>query len=402
MPELGTIIVGAGQAGLATSHELTQLGEEHVVLERGRIGESWRNRWDSFCLVTPNWSVQLPGFPYDGNDPDGFMPRDEIVAYLERYAASFDAPVKTGTDITSVERRNGAGFVVRTAEDDWYSENLVLATGAYQKPTRPHGADTLPDTVRQMNLLDFRNVDALPAGDVLIVGSGQSGCQIAEELLEAGRRVVLACGRAPWGPRKVGDHDVFWWLIESGFLDTPSEELPEEARLFANILATGHDGGHDINLRLLKEKGVTLVGHFIGAEANTAKFSADLGESLAWGDARYKQLRDVILATAKKIGVDSLDLPDPDPFLDNAPSEIDLESFGTVLFTGGFRPDYVSWLPWPEAFDDGGFPLQTDGASATVRGLYFAGVHLLRTRKSALLYGVGEDASILAKKIAMV
>ncbi|MBD3676944.1 MAG: NAD(P)-binding domain-containing protein [Rhodobacteraceae bacterium] len=400
MQDIDTVVIGAGQAGLATSHELKARGVEHVVLERGQIGQGWRDRWDSFCLVTPNWSVNLPGFPYDGDDPDGFMPRDEIVAYLERYAESFDAPVRTGISIASVGGGDGSGFAIGTDGEEFQCRNLVLATGAFQKPLRPSGAESLPDTVRVMDLGDFTSEADLPPGDVLIVGSGQSGCQIAEELTEAGRRVVLACGRAPWALRRAAGKDLFWWLEKAGFFDTPADAMPEEARLFANVLATGHDGGHDLHLRSLQAMGVELVGRFKGADASVAKFAPDLAENVAWGDVRYAQLRDAILATAEKLGVEVADLPEPEPFQADAPTEIDLTSFGTVLFTGGFRPDFSSWLPWSEAFDGDGFPLQSDGASTVIDGLFFVGVHFMRKRKSALLYGVGEDAGVVSDAIA--
>ena len=400
MQQTDTIVIGAGQAGLAISRELTQRGVDHVVLEKGRIGQSWRNRWDTFCLVTPNWSVQLPGFPYDGDDPDGFMPRDEIVDYLERYAASFGAPVRTETKIENIRAANGSGFVVETDKGAWTAGHLVLATGAYQKPYKPRGADTLPRSLPQLELGGYHNEGQLPEGDVLIVGSGQSGCQIAEELRDAGRRVVLACGRAPWGYRRFGGHDAFWWFLKSGFLDVPAAELPPEARLFANVLATGHGGGHDLTLRTLHDMGVELTGHFLGAEGNTAKFADDLAESVAWGDEKYLMLREVFYKAAESLGLEQPALPDPAPFAPEVPTEVDLGSFGAVLFTGGFRPDFTSWLPWPEAFDADGFPIQTDGNSTVVDGLHFVGVHFLRKRKSALLYGVGEDAAVVAEAIA--
>jgi putative flavoprotein involved in K+ transport len=400
MQQTDTIVIGAGQAGMAISHELTQRGVDHVVLEKGRIGQSWRNRWDTFCLVTPNWSVQLPGFPYDGDDPDGFMPRDEIVDYLERYAASFGAPVRTETKIENIRAANGSGFVVETDKGAWTAGHLVLATGAYQKPYKPRGADTLPRALPQLELGGYHNEGQLPDGDVLIIGSGQSGCQIAEELHGAGRRVVLACGRAPWGYRRFGGHDAFWWLLKSGFMDVPAAELPPEARLFANVLATGHGGGHDLTLRTLHDMGVELTGHFLGAEGNTAKFADDLAESVAWGDDKYLMLREVFCKAAERLGLEQPALPDPAPFAPEVPTEVDLGSFGAVLFTGGFRPDFTSWLPWPEAFDADGFPIQTDGNSTVVDGLHFVGIHFLRTRKSALLCGVGEDAAVLADAIA--
>ena len=395
-----TIVVGAGQAGLAVSHELMQEGVEHVVLERDRIGEGWRKRWNSFCLVTPNWSVRLPGHPYDRDDPDGFMPRDEIVAYLERYAASFSAPVHEGVRITQLASKEGDGFVVGTNDGDYRAKSLVLATGAFQRPHRPAKADTLPANLLQIDSGDYTSPSELPPGDVLIIGSGQTGCQLAEELHVAGRRVVLACGRAPWLPRRIGDHDLVWWLLESEFLDARSETLPQEARLLANIIATGHDGGHDLSLRILGALGVTLTGRFLGTANGRAQFGPDLADSVAWGDARYEQLMEIVPPVVEKHGLTKPDIASPEPFDATAPDDVDLASFGTVLFTGGFRPDFRSWLPWTDAFDDQGFPIQRDGASTVVDSLYFVGSHFLRKRKSSLLIGVGEDAQIVARALA--
>jgi putative flavoprotein involved in K+ transport len=401
MTEINTIVVGAGQAGLAVSHELKREGVEHVVLERDRIGQGWRNRWDSFCLVTPNWSVQLPGYPYDRNDPDGFMPRDEIVAYLERYAASFGAPVREGVQIKQLNGREGGGFIVGTDDDaDYVARSLVLATGAFQRPHRPAGAESLPASLLQIDIDGYTSPSELPTGDVLIIGSGQTGCQLAEELHEAGRRVVLACGRAPWAPRRIGDQDLFWWLLESGFLDALSETLPLEARLLANIIATGRDGGHDLSLRILGALGITLTGRFLGAANGRAQFASDLADSIAWGDARHEQLMGIVPPVVEKYDLQTPDVASPDPFDAAALEEIDLASFGAVLFTGGFRPDYRSWLPWTDAFDNQGFPIQRDGASTIVDDLYFVGSHFLRTRKSALLVGVGEDAQTVARAVA--
>ncbi len=401
MQSVHTAVVGAGQAGLAVSHELVGLGVEHVVLERDRIGASWASRWESFCLVTPNWSVQLPGFPYDGNNPNGFMPRDEIVAYLERYAAFFDCPVRTGANVTGVASGPEGDFSIALDGDDGLrARNLIVSTGAYQKPHAPAGMDGFPDHVRVVDITGYTGASDLPDGDVLIIGSGQTGCQIAEELLEAGRNVVLACGRAPWAPRRIGDKDLMWWLLESGFLDVDATTLPAEARLFANVLATGHGGGHDLHYRTLAERGVTLAGRFLGVENGEARFAPDLKDCVAWGDARYMQLRDHFRAHARENDLDLPDLPDPDPFETEGVEAVDLGDFGAVVLTSGFRPDYRSWLPWPDAFDDTGFPIQTEGASAAVPGLFFVGLHFMRKRKSALLCGVGEDAKVVATQVA--
>lgn len=396
MERVPVVVVGAGQAGLAAGHELTRLGIEHVVLERGRVAQAWRDRWDSFCLVTPNWTVQLPGGAYAGPDPDGFMPRDEIVSVLERYAAG--APVREGVEVESVGRE-GAGFVLRTTGGDLEAGAVVVASGTYRKPHLPPAAETLPEGLPRLTVEDYRSPAGLPEGAVLVVGSGQSGCQIAEELHDAGREVVLSCGRAPWLPRRPGGRDLVWWLRESGFLDATVDTLPDpEARLLANVLATGRDGGHDLHLRVLHERGVTLVGRFLGADGTRARFADDLGDSIAWGDERYRQLAALFGQVARERGLDP-PLAEPEPFDPSAPPSIELDRVGAVVFTAGFRPDYASWLP-AQAFDHLGFPLQRDGESTVVPGLFFLGTHFLRTRKSSLLLGVGEDATIVAERIA--
>jgi putative flavoprotein involved in K+ transport len=400
MERVDVLVVGGGSAGLSVSHELTGLGIDHVVLERGRIGQAWRDRWDSFCLVTPNWSVRLPGGAYAGDDPDGFMPRDEIVAHLERYAATSGSPIREGVAVQTIDRDAG-GFVARTSAGDLRAARVVLATGAFQRAHRPGGSDTLPSDILQIDIEDYRNAASLPAGPILVVGSGQSGCQLAEELREAGREAVLSCGKAPWAPRRLGGRDLVWWLGESGFLGQPVASLPSPAaRLGANPIATGHGGGHDLSLRTLRAIGVTLVGHFLGAAGHEARFAPDLADSVAWGDARYGEIKAQVLRVADEQGLPRPEIADPAPFDGAAPERVLLDGFGAVVFAGGFRPDFRSWLPWADGFDEMGFPIQIDGASTVVDGLFFVGTHFLRTRKSSTLFGVAEDAAIVARTIA--
>jgi putative flavoprotein involved in K+ transport len=397
MERLPVAVVGAGQAGLSVSHELSALGVEHTVLERGRVGQTWRDRWDSFCLVTPNWTVQLPGFHYDGPDPDGFMPRDEIVAYLERYAAR--APVREGVGVETFEP-GPDGTRIHTSAGELTADAVVLANGAYQRPHRPAAADSLPDELPQLDVADYRNPDALPPGRVLVVGSGQSGCQITEELHAAGRDVVLACGRAPWAPRRIGDRDLLWWAVESGFYDGTVESLPSpQERFTANATVTGHGGGRDLNLRTLHAAGVPLAGHLAGVEDGDACFAGDLAEIVSWGDERYELFAGVVRRFAEEQSLEQPVLEAPPPFDEPGLERVDLRDFGCVLFATGFRPDYASWLP-PEAFDELGFPLHEEGESTFVPGLYFVGVHYLRKRKSSLFVGVGEDAAIVAGRVA--
>jgi putative flavoprotein involved in K+ transport len=394
------VVVGGGQAGLALSHELTGMGVDHVVLERRRLGETWRGRWDSFSLVTPNWTMDLPGFPYDGDDPQGFVPRDEIVAYLERYAASFQAPVQAGVEVEGLEAARGGGFLLRTSAGRVHARQVVLATGAYQRPHRPPLASAFPNHVLVVDAEDYMNPGVLPPGQVLVIGSGQTGCQLCEDLHLAGREVSLACGRAPWGPRRLAGVDLVDWLSRTTWFDFPCSALPTpQARLAANIQLSGRDGGHDLNYRVLQAMGVRLLGHLQGVEGNKARFAPDLADSVAFGDQRWAEVCALLREQLPAAGLDVPDLPLPPPFVADPPLEVDLDGFGTVVFTAGFRPDYARWVGLP-AFDEWGFPLTEDGASTVVPGLYFVGVHFLRTRKSSLLFGVGEDATVVAWSLA--
>jgi putative flavoprotein involved in K+ transport len=394
------VVIGAGQAGLAVSYELTALGIDHVVLERERIAQTWRGLWDSFCLVTPNWTMSLPGAAYAGDDPEGFVPRHEIVRYLERYASASGAPVREGVGVDRLEPGRMARFLLRTSAGELHADSVVVCTGAYQRPHRPAVAAALPPDVLAIDAEDYRNPAALPPGKVLVVGSGQTGCQISEELHESGRDVFLACGRAPWLPRRADGRDIVTWLSETTFFDAPLSALPSPAaRLGANLLVTGRGGGHDLHYRTLQAMGVHLLGHLTGVEAHRASFAGDLADSVAFGDTRYADIRKLLTEQLAARGVPAPELPDPPPFHADPPLELDLKGFGVVIFTTGFRPDYAHWVRFP-AFDAMGFPLTDNGASTVVPGLFFCGVHFLRKRKSSVLFGVGEDAAIVAHSIA--
>ena len=393
-------IVGGGQAGLATSWYLGAAGVDHVVLESGRLAETWRSRrWGSFCLVTPNWATRLPGTSYAGDDPDGFMSLAELIAFFESWAASFNAPVRDNTHVSHLEADSKGGFVLTADGGQLRARTVVVASGAYQKAHRPPGAESLPRSLHQVLAEDYRNPEGLPAGNVLIVGSGQTGCQLAEELHDSGRRVFLACGRCPWAPRRIGDRDLFWWLIESGFMDRTPDKLPSPAaRLMGNPQATGHGRGHDLHFRTLHALGVELLGRFEGADGSTLHFADDLAVSVDFGDARWADVRGYIDTYCARTGTARPAYEIPPPMRIKTRTDIDVvrEGITSVIWTSGYRPEY-DWVKFP-IFDDMGFPVQVDGRTA-VPGLYFVGVHWMRKTKSAILCGVGEDAEVVARHI---
>jgi putative flavoprotein involved in K+ transport len=400
MASLGIIVVGAGPAGLSLSRELSRRGLEHTVLERGRIGQTWRDRWDSFCLVTPNWTVQLPDGAYDGDDPDGFLPRDAFVGFLEGYAGRIEAPVREGIDVTAIEREAQGGFRLTTSAGELRAQRVALATGAFERPHRPQH-DTLPPSIHRLDTSAYRNPGQLPDGAVLVVGSGQSGLQIAEELHEAGRDVVVSCGRAPWLPRRLGDRDIVWWALETGFVNQPVEALPDPAdRLVANLQNSGKNGGHSLHYRTLQDLGVTLVGRFTGASEDHLEFADDLAASVAFGDTAHDLFMGLVQRHAAERGIEAPTIERPRPFQADAPTRLPIARFGSVIHASGFRPAYREWLPWPEAFDEMGFPIHVDGESVAVPGLHFIGVHFLRKRKSSTLLGMGEDAAVVAERMA--
>lgn len=396
--DVNVAVIGAGQAGLATSWHLKQMGVEHVVLDAGRVAETWRSRrWDSFCLVTPNWTVQLPGAPYRGTDPDGYMNREEIVDHFEAWADSFHPPVEELSRVTSL-RAGDDGFELALPNRSLRARSVVVATGGYQRPHRPAGAEQLPKRLTQLVAEEYTNESALPRGAVLVVGSGQTGCQIAEELHDAGRKVFVACGRAQWAPRRFGGHDLVWWIIESGFWSRTIAQLPSPtARLFSNPLTTGHGGGHDLHYRTLHAMGVELVGRFAGGDDRKIYFADDLAQSIEFGDNLSRGFMKWVAALCEKRGLDiPWEVPGPPRFTSRPELDIDAEGISTVIWTTGFRPDY-RWIEAP-VFDDMGFPVQTDGRTE-VAGLYFMGVHFMRKAQSAVLYGVGEDAEVVATHI---
>src|SRR6202011_3843442 len=284
------IIIGGGQAGLSMSYCLKERGIDHLVFEKHRLGDAWRSkRWDSFCLVTPNWQCQLPGFDYPGNDPHGFMAKEEIVQYLEAYARSFNPPVKEGVLVSNLRAHESGLFEIKTSEGDYFADQVVIATGGYQIETIPRIAERFPPSVKQVHSADYKNPESLPAGGVLVVGSGQSGAQIAEDLHLAGRQVHLAIGHAPRCARFYRGRDVVAWLADMGYYEMPVEKHPlrEGVRDNTNHYVTGRDGGRDIDLRKFASEGMELYGVLTAADGDILQFKQNLRENLESADRIY-------------------------------------------------------------------------------------------------------------------
>jgi len=393
---IDTIVVGGGQAGLAVSWQLKKAGREHIVLDRGRIGDTWRGRWDSFCLVTPNHLCRLPGFPYDGDDPHGFMGRDEIVAYIERYAASFDPPIRSGVEVRRISKADGPGrFDLDTSDGGYRATNLIVTVGTHQHPKAPSWRRDLPDGVLGLHTRDYRNPAQLPEGAVLVVGSGQSGCQVADDLMRDGRETHLCVGRAGRLPRRYRGRDILDWDLATGHLETPVDQHPkgEAVRFRAHPHLTGRDGGRTIDLRRMALDGVRLHGKALGVEGGRLRIAGDLAETLDEVDRYCQAEMDGIDTFIAETGLDAppeairpVDWrPEPEaPFLDLIAAGV-----STVIFATGFRFDF-SWIDLP-VFDQRGYPRYRRGVTEAP-GLYFCGLHWMHTQGSGLFFGVGRDA----------
>lgn len=397
MERVPVVVVGGGQAGLSTSYHLAQRGIDHVVFERDRPGDSWCHRWDSFCLVTPNASLRLPGFPYDGDDPDGFIPRDEIADYVKRFAESFDAPVRHGTAVTSIAPHDG-GWLVSTHQDEAVADSVVVATGGYQHPSIPRASGLVDPSITQIHSDDYRNPGDLPDGDVLVVGSAQSGTQIVDDLRLDGRGVWLSVSASGRGPRRYRGKDLFLWLGEIGFLERPVED--ESARSSASVHVSGRDGGKDLNLRAFGRDGVRLVGRVERAEGSRLGFTDDVPERLEAADLVAANLEQAIDSYIDERGIDA---PPPDDVPiewtpNETPDEVDLAAadIGSIVWATGYRLEF-SWID-AEVFDKRGSPIQQRGVTGAP-GLYFIGLPLMYTPGSSLFWGVGADAGYIVDHI---
>lgn len=399
------VVVGGGQAGLSLSWHLA--GVDHVVLERDTVAHEWRDgRWDAFTLVTPNWHCRLPGYAYDGPDPDGFMRRDEVHAWVRRYADTFDAPVAEGVAVTGLEPLDGGGFRVATTAGTLTADAVVAAVGGYHTPVVPPWAADLPDDVVQVHSHRYRRPDQLPDGPVLVVGTGQSGTQIAEDLLLAGREVHLAAGRAPRVARRYRGRDCMTWLAEMGLYDAPVATRGLAKRESTNHYVTGRDGGRDIDLRDFARRGMHLYGRATGVDLTDPRgpaltFAPTLAADLDHADSVAESIKDDI---DRYVAAHGIDAPVEDRYVpvwrpEAEPERLALADVASVVWSVGFRADWA-WLgPFAgPVLDEHGHPRHVRGLSA-VPGLAFLGLPWLHTWGSGRFHGVAADAEHLARAL---
>jgi putative flavoprotein involved in K+ transport len=397
------VIVGGGQAGLSVSYHLKQRGIEHLVFERETAAHTWSTqRWDTFCLVTPNWQCDLPGHPYDGPDPDGFMKKDEIVAYLKAFVAKVKPPIREGVAVTRVERREDGLFSVRTSEGDYTANEVVVASGGYQVPIVPRMAEKLSGSIMQMHSNQYRNPAQLPQGEVLVVGSGQSGAQIAEDLHLAGRRVHLAVGDAPRCARFYRGRDVVAWLADMGYYDMTVDHHPlrDGVRDNTNHYVTGRDGGRDIDLRRFALEGMKLYGLMEDYSDGELRFRDDLKHSLDQADRTYNGINAAIDRYIAENGIEAPAQARYAPVWEPAEpvTSLVLEQSGitSIVWCIGFSPDF-RWLD-ASVFNGAGSPKHKRGVTSEA-GVYFIGLPWLNTWGSGRFGAVGRDAEYVVQRI---
>ncbi|MEI2807797.1 flavin-containing monooxygenase [Albidovulum sp.] len=401
--KIDTLVVGAGQAGLAMSEHLSDCGIRHLVLERHRIAERWRSeRWDSLVANGPAWHDRFPGLTFDDIDPDAFAPKERIADYFAAYARHIQAPVRCGVEVRQVEKTIGRpGFTVATSEGLIEAVNVVAATGPFQRPVIP---PLVPEDagVVQLHSNAYRNPDQLPPGGVLVVGAGSSGVQIADELARAGRQVHLSVGPHDRPPRRYRGRDFVWWLGVLGIWD---QAAPRQGAEHVTIAVSGAQGGATVDFRRLATRGITLVGMTRSFGRGIMHFAPDLAENITLGDRNYLSLLDAADAYVARNG---LDLPEepaarhfaaaPDCVTDPI-GELDLAAAGitTILWATGFAADF-GWLK-ADIFDAQGRPRHQRGVSAEP-GIYFVGLPWLSRRGSSFIWGVWHDAKFVADHIA--
>jgi putative flavoprotein involved in K+ transport len=403
MQQIDTIVIGAGQAGLATSRLLTERGRDHIVLERGRLAERWRSeRWDSLRLLTPNWMSRLPGWSYRGPEPDGFMTMPELVDHLAGFARSFAAPVAEETTVRSVEHA-GDAYRVRTDQGVWRARHVVVATGHCDVPQIPAQARGLAPDAEQLAPSRYRNPWQLRDGGVLVVGASASGLQIADELRRAGRDVVLAVGRHSRMPRRYRGMDIMWWLDRIGTLRTRVEDVAdiEAARRSPSLQLVGDPSGRTLDLAVARASGIRLAGRLEGVDGQRISFADDLARTVAAADRRLRRVLDRIDAHIADTGLaGEVDEPEPLPAVHTAGAltKLDLRAAGitTVLWATGHRRSYP-WLRVP-VLDRNGDIVQRQGATPSP-GLYVVGMAFQNRRNSTFIDGVGEDARLVVDQL---
>lgn len=401
-----TVVIGAGQAGLAMSWWLASRSIDHVVLERGEIAHSWKTeRWDSLRLLTPNWQSRLPGFGYQGNDPDGYRSMPETIRFIEKYAKAISAPIRESTQVTSV-RRVDDGYEVVTQRDTWRCDTVVIASGACNIAAVPALSAAVPSQVTQLTPLQYRNPEQLEDGGVLVVGASASGVQIADEIHRSGRPVTLAVGEHVRVPRVYRQRDIKWWMDASGVLDQRYDEVDDivRARHVPSLQLAGYSDRRTIDLNSLTAIGVKLVGRLAGVNGEgKAQFSGSLRNVCALADLKMNRLLDTIDEWSRSAGFDDQVAPqqrfEATQVEESPPLLLDLTrgKIKTIVWATGFRPDY-SWLDVPVR-DSKGF-LRHDGGVVDSPGLYLMGLPFLRRRKSSLIDGVGDDARDLTAHLA--
>ena len=396
VPHLPVAVIGGGQAGLSVSHFLKRRGLDHLVFEKHRVGHAWRSeRWDSFCLVTPNWQCQLPDSPYVGPEPDGFMVKDDIVRYVEAFAAAVKPPIREGVAVTALGRRPDGVFTLATGEGAYTASNVVVAVSGYHRPNLPREAERLSDTVVQVHSSGYKNPDQLPPGGVLVVGTGQSGCQIAEDLHLAGRQVHVSVGSAPRSPRRYRGKDAIRWLDEMGQYAMTVANHPKGklVRRQANHYMTGRDGGREIDLRRFAAEGMKLYGRLADIRGTALAFKPDLRAKLDAADEVYLGIRGLIDRHIADHGIAAPEAPPYAPAWEpeTEPLALDLAEAGiaSVVWGTGFRSDW-SWIDVP-CFTGTGYP-EHDRGVTTVPGLMVVGLPWLNSWGSGRFSRIAEDA----------
>jgi putative flavoprotein involved in K+ transport len=400
------VVIGAGHAGLAVSWWLTARSIDHVVLERGEVANTWRTeRWPSLTLLTPNWQSRLPGYGYEGSDPDGFRTLPETIGFIERYARHVSAPVRTHCAVTAV-RRADDGYEVVAAQGTWRCKAVVLASGGFNVAQLPKVSAAVAPEVAQLTTVQYRDPAGLAPGGVLVVGAAATGAQLADEIQRSGRQVTLATGEHVRAPRTYRGRDIQWWMDETGLNDERYDQVENlnRARSLPSFQIAGYRDRRDVDLNALTTLGVKLVGRFAGAQGSKAQFSGSLRNVCELADLKVNRLLNTFDEWAAANGVDGTVEPPHRPAptrLDASPPlGLDFHRSGirTILWATGFRPDY-SWLEVP-VLDHKGNIRHDGGVVTEAPGLYVIGLPFLRRRKSTLMDGVGDDARDLSEHLA--